>query len=350
MDFGNLKSPGTVVNSRGQVQNGRSTGGGIGGSLSRLIGGRDLTPGFNLTMDWGQGVPFVTKNSATPAPGGTNTVQTFDQLNLPPTDGLALSGPTAQETAARNQGISNINAAIGRLGTSREAGIRTLDSSLTNALNSLQRDYNLAQNQYNEGRHSTAEDYISGKNQVRSQAGSALSGLLRVLGSMGAGGGSAATISAPGAVARQATLQQSGLGDTFAGNNRILDTNWGNFKNNYENERESALAQRRQGEQSLDSKIDTTRAELLQTLASLQSSPKAAQPYLDQANSALNRVAGISADPIKFNAQAYTAPELAQYQPREVAGINFQGQTQGNDYTSPYLAALLGRRKEQQGV
>lgn len=258
--------------------------------------------------------------------------------------------------AAYDQGIGNTQSALGRLDNQFNSGNSQIDASYQNALNQLLLAKNQANIAYDTNKHQTATDYVGGKNTVRSNAGASLQGLQRLLGSRGAGGGSAATITAPGAVAREATLQQGGLAGTFGANNQALDTNWGNYMTGYNNEVSGAGNQRDQQRQQLSQSIDNNRATLKQSLALLTgqrsaaqggNGAAAAQPFLNQANSILDRLSNYSVAPINYQTQAYQAPDLAQYTSNPNSTPTFQGQGAANDYTSPYLQALLGKKQQQ---
>lgn len=266
----------------------------------------------------------------------------------------AGSGVDQATLDAYGQSIGNTQSAIDRLGGQQASGNNSIDASYTNALNQLLLGKNQANATYDTTKHQTGVDYVGAKNTIGANAGNSLNGLLRLLGSRGAGGSSAATISAPGAVARNATLQRTDVGNTFGANNQALDTNWNNYLTGYNNEVSSAGNQRDQSKQSLQQQIDNNRATLLQSLASLTGQQAAAQggnatavsqPYLDQANALLDKTSNYTTAPINYQTQAYTAPDLAKYTTNPNATPTFNGQTQANDYTSPYLAALLGKKQ-----
>lgn len=272
---------------------------------------------------------------------------------------------------------------------------RTQTGYNTTSANNLQ-DYNTAQAQgkqaYGTAKTQTAQDYSSAKNTIGANAGNSLNGLLRLLGSRGAGGSSAATIAAPGAVARQATIQRGDAGNAFGQNQQALDTNYNqnvaaqntNFQRNKGaldtnlqnylsdvNQQYTGLGtQLTDNTNALKAQGDVAKANLLNTLGGLTSqrwaisglSPEAAvasgQPYLDQANS-LNtqatQLGRLSPHDIIANAPNYQAPTIAptpQYQAPSLASYisapnaapTYQGQAPANDFTSPFLGSLLGKK------
>lgn len=287
----------------------------------------------------------------------TNAPQTLGYAPLLNQDGTVQSGSTTDQNTLNqyDQSIGNTQSAIDRLGSQQNSGNSTIDASWQNALNQLLSGKNQANSTYTTNKQQSATDYVGAKNTIGANAGSSLSGLLRLLGSRGAGGSSAARISAPGAVARNATQQRTDVGNTFGANNQALDTNWANYLQGYDNQVSGAGSQRDQQKNDLQRTIDTNRATLLQFLASLSgqraqaaggSATGAAQPYLDQANQVLDKTANYTTAPINFQTQAYNAPSLGKYTTNPNAAPTVQGQGASNDYFSPYLAALLGKKQQ----
>lgn len=264
-------------------------------------------------------------------------------------------GAAARAAAAQyDQSIGNTQKAIDRLGSQLNSGFSSIDASYQNALNQLLLGKNRAEKQYGDTKLETGKNYVAGKNTIGANAGNTLNSLQRLLGMRGAGGSSAANISAPQAVGRQATLQRNDLSNTYGSNVRGLETNWNNYLTDYGNQVEGSKSQREQQRQGLQSQIDSNRASLLQTLAQLAGQKAsalggnavgAAQPYLDQANAVLDRTANYVTAPINYAVKAYEAPSLEKYTVNPNAAPTVQGQSAANDYFSPYLAALLGKRQ-----
>lgn len=279
-------------------------------------------------------------------PGGGGYVQGASTYAAP--------APPPPDLSSYDQGIGNINAGIGRLDTQRNSGLSGIDSSYQNALNQLLLGRNRGEQSYNTNVQDTKTGYVGAKNTIGAQAGTALNGLQRLLGSRGAGGGSAYNIAAPQAVARGATLQRADVGGDFSQNMRALDSNWNNFLQDYGNQVNSAGSQRDQARQGLEGTINTNRGTLLQSLAQLQAQraeaaggnpAQAAQPYIDQANQALDQAARYTVAPINYQTQAYNAPSLASYNPAPQPTASFSKQG-GSDYFSPYLSTLLGKKQQ----
>lgn len=291
--------------------------------------------GYNGVQNWG--VP----NAENPRIDELNSFSKIADPRAPVSSGN--TGGAASDPAI-GQAIGNVNSALDRLGNQYNSGASGIDASYQNALNQLLGAKNQGQQTFDQNKQTNSTNYVGAKNTIGSQAGQTLSGLQRLLGSRGAGGGSAATIAAPQAVTRGATLQRQDAGNTFAQNQQGLDQNWGNYLQGYNNQVSSAANQRDQQKQTLQQQIDTNRASLLDSLAQLQSSPTAAQPYIDQANALYDKTANYTTAPINYQTQAYTPPSLSSYttNPQQAAQYSGQG---GGDYFSPFLSSLLGKKQ-----
>jgi hypothetical protein len=335
-------------------------------SLVSIIPGHDLTPGFNLpnnalnynfTPTGGISGGNPLQNFST---GGSNgTPQQINQIplggsgggaqTLAATTGGSDGGYSAAELAqqaANNQAIGNINSAIGRLGTQQASGNQGIDNAYNTALQQLLLGKNQGELSYNQGKQTNATNYVQNKNAIGANAGEALNGIQRLLGSRGAGGSSAYNTVAPGAVARGATLQRADAGQNFGANQQGLDTNWNQYMTGYNNSVTGAGAQRDEQKRTLNDSITQNNASLLQQLASLQAgagNSAGAQPYLDQANSLLDRLATSAPAQINYNTQAYTPPSISSYSATPTS--TSYNQQNGGDYFSPFLQTLLGKKQ-----
>jgi hypothetical protein len=307
-----------------------------------------VAPASNLSFGAGNAGKPAAKAAAAPSGGG---------------GGGAVIDPYAQyggQAAYNNnvgqydQGIGQVNAAIGNLPGQQQSANSKIESSYQDALATLLGAKNQANTAYTGNKTQTAKDYIGAKNTIGASAGNTLNGLLRLLGSRGAGGSSAALITAPGAVTRQATQQRSDVGNTFGANNQSLDTNWHNYLEGYGNQVKSAGKQREEQISGNQDAFNSQKATLLQQLAQLSgqkaaytggNAAAASQPYLNQANSLLSTVGKFNYTPVGYETQAYNAPDLGKYTFNS-ATPTVQGQSPTNDYVSPYLAALLGKKQQ----
>lgn len=292
-------------------------------------------------------------------PTGTNQVITGNDLlgggsGVLGTSATSTTTPTIDQNLLNNydQGISGVNSAINNLGSQQQSGLSAIDASYQDAINQLLSGKSQASASYGTAKNQSAQGYVGAKNTIGSQAGSLLNGLQRLLGSRGAGGGSAYLQAAPQAVTRGASLQRADVGNTFGQNNQALDTNWGNYLQGYGNAVNSAVGQKDRAQSTLQQNIDAGRQGLLQSLAQLQSQRAtaaggnpvtASQSALDQANALGAKT--YSTAPISVNTQAFQAPSLANYTTAPQS-INTNQQA-GSDYFSPYLQTLLGKDKQK---
>lgn len=256
-----------------------------------------------------------------------------------------------------DQGIGNVQSGIDRLPGQLDIGNRNIDTAYTTHLNQLLQGKQDTQNQYNQNTAQNTGNYVTSKNTIGSNAGSSLNSLQRLLGARGAGGSSAYLFNAPQTVAHQAAVQRNGVGQTFAQNAQGLDTAWNNYNRDWTNSNNDLTRQRDDNKHQLQARVDTTRANLLQSLATLMGQKAqvsggnpvtAAQPYLDQANSYLS-----SADQLGLNTPVlqaapvnYQAPSLASYTTNPFAAPT-TGQSAAGDYTTPFLSMLLGKNRDQ---
>lgn len=267
------------------------------------------------------------------------------------------SGGTPVNLAMYDPSIAQQQSALGRTDNQQSIGVANADTAYNQALNQLNQQKALDNQTYNANTNSTKQDFVSAKNTIGANAGNSLNSLLRLLGAHGAGGGSAALISAPGAVAQQATQQRTGASNTYGKNLQSLDINWGNYLNSF-NQNVSAQGIKHQNDvNAAIASADKTRVDTLNSLADLLgkrasiqggNANAAAQPYLNQANAFSGQYDDLQrATPVPQVAPlVYNAPDLANYTVNPNAAPTVQGQAQANDYTSPYLAALLGKKQQ----
>lgn len=260
--------------------------------------------------------------------------------------------------AQYDQEIGNVNSAINRLPGQLATGNKNIDTAYNSSYDTLQGQKATGQRDYNTNKNTTAQNFVQAKNTIGSQAGNSLNSLLRLLGARGAGGSLAATQVAPTAVARNATLQRTGEGNTFAQNNQNLDTQWNDFLTGWNTDLQDIGRQRTDSQHSLQAKIDQTKAQLLQNLATLQgqrtdaaggNAVSAAQPYLDQANSLLSQADSLGTEtPVyKTAPHVYTAPNLASYTVNpNAAPVMGNGDSGSLDMLTPYLSLLMGKKQQ----
>lgn len=155
------------------------------------------------------------------------------------------SGSTTTGTSAADRNMINI---YDRQISDIKDSLGGIDKQIDNALagikgeydtykNEQQSQYNANKNEYDNSTKQNQQQLQTNRNAITNRASSGLRGLLRILGAMGAGGGSVARYEAPGMVTKQANQEYNNAGQTYAQNQSNLDTDWGNYQNQFENDK-----------------------------------------------------------------------------------------------------------------
>lgn len=129
----------------------------------------------------------------------------------------------------RNQ-LGGLNGLLGELN-------KSTDSDYNTKRNELQSAYDRSKADYDSSTTRNQQQLQTNKNTIADRASQGLRGLLRTLGAMGAGGSSAALYNAPELVTAQANQERTGANQTFGENQQKLDTNWGNYQIDYDNDK-----------------------------------------------------------------------------------------------------------------
>lgn len=160
--------------------------------------------------------------------------------------GSSSSGSSynAEEEALKNRmrGIydrqaADIKSNIDSLGSQLDNDLAAVKGEYDQYKNEQQSSYDANKNDYDNSTKQNQQDLQTNRNDITNRASTGLRGLLRVLGAMGAGGGSVARYEAPNMVTSQANAEMSSAGKTYAQNQSNLDTDWGNYQNEFENDK-----------------------------------------------------------------------------------------------------------------
>jgi hypothetical protein len=333
----------------------------------------DPTPGFNLTTSTA-GIPFIGHSGAapSPAPTGTNSADTagtglqdaLSVLGAGSTYGSGgstapVSNWTANDQAAYDQSVATANAGLGRLPNQLGIAQGNVNAQYGQQYNGLQSGLKSAQNSYEQGTTQNQQQHLTDSNSINSQASHSLHSLLRLLGGLGAGGGSEAKYLIPGAVGQQASQQLGKAGTVYAQNAQSLDQNLNDYKNK-EQTQEQQLNDWKSGQlNQVQSQSDSNKQSLLNTLATLAAKRAQAlggsgaaeqQPYIDQINQLSNEIDNLG----RFNptwdgsVPVYNAPTLGNFQLAPAEQARIQGQAEQAGSNTPYLSLLLGQKDRQQ--
>ena len=201
---------------------------------------------------------------------------------------------SAAQLAEYDQGINQINHGLGRLDSQLNVALGNIGKQYNQRANELTSSLNRGRSQYNTQTTENQQDRRTNVNNIDSRSSSGLRSLLAQLGSMGAVG---TDMSLAGrAVQDDASQLRSGAGQTFAKNQRGLDTNWNNLQGDIEDERKKVADWRSSQQDSARSQSKQTRQGLLTQLAQLRAQKAAAQGLngADAARADLNRANALS--------------------------------------------------------
>lgn len=296
-------------------------------------------------------------------PGGQQASNpTDDQFSI---NAVTNNATTSAEDAAfkRNmigiydRQIADINNNLGTLGDQLNNSLANIKGQYDQYKNEQQSSYDAAENDYNNSTKQNQQNLQINRNNITNNASSGLRGLLRVLGSMGAGGSSVARYEAPAMVTNQANQEYSNAGKTYAQNQQGLDTNWGNYKINAENDRKKL-------EDWYDGQVKTAKQENYEKGQSLLNDLVTAYgnraqyggSYGNNINDAYDRIANYRSQindlgrytPANYAGvtAVYNAPDLASY---NTSNPNLSTTVTGSSTSasSPLLAALQGLAKHK---
>lgn len=278
----------------------------------------------------------------------------------------AAAAPPPPDLSSYDQSINNTQSGIDRLGSTAAVGHENILKSYNSAYGTLLGQKDAATNQYKGNKVAEGQSFVGNKNNINSGVGQQVNATQRLLGSRGAGGSSAALINAPQNAARNGNLQRNAAGQTFSKNNQALDQNFGEFNQNWTNSSNKLSEDRTNQDRSLDAGIENNRASLLQTLAGLRTQRAAAsgmttaqavaagQPYINQANGALDSATQLGANYANPSLQAaqvaYKAPDLSTYLAAQHGPVSLGGGNALTDSISPYINLLLGKDRTKLGA
>lgn len=265
-------------------------------------------------------------------------------------------GWTSQNQALYDQSVAELNRQLGRADTQRDIALGNVGSQYNQKYQGLQSGRKQAQSDFDFNSTTNRQNYLTDENRINSQGAQGLRGLLRQLGAMGAGGGSAYQYSAPEAVGNFVREQMTGAGQGFAQNAQNLDRSLTTFNNQADAQEKQLGDWRKQQENQVRSTAEQNKVSLLDTLRQLaatraQSMGSNIQAALDPFTNQI-RQAETSIDQLgRFNPQfsgaipTYSAPELSRFQASQTPGAQIT--PMGQTGQTPYLNLLLGRDEER---
>lgn len=234
-----------------------------------------------------------------------------------PTGGTAgAGGSSTADPAYWQQQLGLLDSQIARLPGQQSVGEQNILDQYKSALDTLTNQEGQATRDYTTAKNQTSQDNISAKAGINDSVRNQLTGVQRLLGSLGSGNSSAAQVLAPYAAGVLGNQQRSAVSTNYANNVNALDTNYGDTTNQFNSAVGNLGAQKTNNERQLQSGIDNTRQQALQQRATyLANLGLPADPNVaNQINQLGDQITGLGAsatfDPGKVD---YTAPNLASY-------------------------------------
>lgn len=278
--------------------------------------------------------------------------------------GSGGSGSSAAEEAIKN----NMRNIYDRQIEDIKGNEASLSGQLDNALAGVKNEYNTYKNEQqsaydaNKNTYDTStlqnkQNLRTNRNEITDRASTGLRGILRVLGAMGAGGGSEARYEIPRMVVDQANAEYGNAGQTYAQNQQNLDTDWGNYKNQFENDKKK-LEDWYSGQVKAKKQENYEKGlSLLQDLATAYGNrAQYGGDYSGNFADTYNRIANyrnMINDLGKFTPTKYTgmtsvykAPDLASYDTGNT-DLTTSVVDSNTSATSPLLVALQGLNKKK---
>lgn len=182
---------------------------------------------------------------------------------------------SAAQLAEYDQGIGQLEHGLGRIDSQLGVRLGNISGQYNTKKNELRSSWKRAEGQFNDQTRQNQQQRRTNINNINDRSAVGLRGLLRSLGSMGAVGSDMQL--AGRAVQNQANQQRAGAGQTYAQNQRQIDTTWGQFKNDYADEDKKLNDWKANEDSAARQASQTTRQNLLTQLAQLRSQKAAAQ-------------------------------------------------------------------------
>lgn len=344
----------------------------------------DLTPGFNLHSYVGGGIPFISKGNGTSGKSTGTGTDAGDQAVA-----AAKNTTTPSNTSVKDAGDSpaDLGAAAGSGGTTLSAsdqayldtqigllqGLLGKDSTtLSQGEDNLNDSYNSSVNSANTDRTRALEDYDTQDQQNNQQKTDTLGGidtasrvlndsLKRILGMAGGSNSSAYQITAPNAVARQASTQRNGALQTFTNNESAVKTARDRATSDFASLLSDLSTQKAQKEEQLKTGVLQNDQDVNKQIASLVAQKAsgsgggyagaiaAQQPYTNAINSSQSSIDSLfdqfrnpvfqttAVTPDAVNLDSYTANAAA-------IDPNSNGATMDPSQTSDYYLANLKKK------
>lgn len=237
--------------------------------------------------------------------------------------------------------------ALGDLLSGLNTANQQLKSQYDTRGNELQSGYNQAHQKYDQSVTQNNQNLLSQQNQVHQGTAHAYQNLLNLLGAYGGGSSSVALNWAPQAAGRFEQAQISGADQNAAQNQQSLAQNWGDYQNQYNNDKKKLADAQNQDLANNQSQYDATKSSLNDILTAIQNraDPSTIGSELSTIRAGIPHTKFVQPS-YNGTTPTFTAPSVASY---EVANpqTNVSQQLPGNSSTTPALALFLNQQKKQ---
>lgn len=289
------------------------------GTASKALGGNSSKQ---------QQTPSATpKNEVTQTPiTETNTGVLGSSTNTP--NNLGGYNPEVEQARYQiEQGINSGNDALGRLTGQQNTAMNNINGQFQSAFGRLTGQRDVARRDNQTAVNNQLQDYQTARDDVNSNARNLLLGARRLMGSQGAGGGSADLFGAPLAATQEGNNANAAVKQTNERNLGALSTAYDDNERQFESSFNDLNTQRDQSVRDTTSQFDQQRADILNNIATLtgqrsilngqnyQAALASAQPFTSRINGILANIDRLAANPAPIREQAVNLarPDLAQY-------------------------------------
>lgn len=283
-----------------------------------------------------------TANSTNSAGTSTPSTTTYDP------NAYGGYGSAAAQTAAYGTYQTEAQNDLSKLLNSYNNTVAGLNSTYSTKGNELDSAKTAAENSYNTGVTDQNQNLLRQQNQVSQGTYQAYQNLMNLLGAYGGGGTSVAQQWAPTAAQHFQNAQLGDANQTTAGNLRDLNSNWGTYLNQFENEKKQLADQRNNDLQTAEGQYNDTRDQLNLILGRI-GSRSAPTSDISGALSGLN-IPSIQYVQPTYNGTTpvYNAPNLSTFEASTPTASFAQPSAVSNSAATPALAFLLNQQKQKQ--
>ena len=323
---------------------------------------------FDGGKSYGRGWTDADVKAVYPTPAIDITVPTGNDATGGSTGGSAYGGsgggsydPAAVAYYDAQRG--NLERQLGRADTALSQGLTNLTNSYNSEVSKANTQRSRALEDYGIQRDDTGRAKDTALDKVNTNARTLADSLRRRIGLASGSGSSAYQIAAPGAVAREASANRTGVLENFGENYRALDLAERRAKEDFASLLDDLLRQKQSRELGLRQGIEGQKNDISSQLAQLAgqkaqatgggyaATVAAMQPYLDQIaarESTIDSLFKQFTTPYSVKAINVQKPELRDYLV-DRAAINANNESGAQDPYAPY-GNLLKREDEQQPV